>query len=60
MMNAPPPRIFASGSFDPSQMPSGSVFAHDDTDDHNDGGDSKRRRIARVHILRRQSVVVPC
>ena len=46
MMN-PPPRIFGSGTFDPSQMPHGSMFAHDDLDDQ-DGSDPKRRRIARV------------
>jgi hypothetical protein len=43
-----PPRLFGSGTFDASQMPSGNMFAHDDMDDHNDGGDAKRRRIARV------------
>jgi hypothetical protein len=48
MMN-PPPRLFGSGTFDPSQMPPGNMFAHDDMDDHNDGSDPKRRRIARVH-----------
>lgn len=48
MMNAQPPRIFGSGTFDASQMPSGNMFAHDDLDDHNDGSDAKRRRIARV------------
>jgi hypothetical protein len=47
MMN-PPPRIFGSGSFDPSQMPTGSMFAQDDMDDHGDQSDPKRRRIARV------------
>lgn len=47
MMN-PPPQIFGGGAFDPSQLPPGSIFAHDDMDDHNDGGDAKRRRIARV------------
>lgn len=53
MMNAQPPRIFGSGTFDASQMPSGSMFAHDDLDDHNDGSDAKRRRIARVRTLAR-------
>lgn len=48
MMN-PPPRIFGSGTFDPSQMPTASMFAHDDMDDH-DGSDPKRRRIARVRV----------
>ncbi|KAF2032400.1 hypothetical protein EK21DRAFT_87258 [Setomelanomma holmii] len=47
MMN-PPPRIFGSGQFDPSQMPSGSMFSQDDYDDHNDQSDPKRRRIARA------------
>ena len=46
MLN-PPPRIFGSGTFDPSQMPHGAMFAHDDLDDQ-DGSDPKRRRIARV------------
>jgi hypothetical protein len=49
MMN-PPPRLFGSGQFDPSQMPSGPMYAHDDYDDHGDQSDPKRRRIARVHI----------
>jgi hypothetical protein len=48
MMNPPPPRLFGSGTYDPSQMPPGNMFAHDDMDDHNDGSDPKRRRIARV------------
>ncbi|KAH7070759.1 fungal-specific transcription factor domain-containing protein [Paraphoma chrysanthemicola] len=43
-----PPRIFGSGQFDPSQMPSGPMFSHDDYDDHNDQSDPKRRRIARA------------
>ncbi|KAL5114042.1 hypothetical protein ACEQ8H_008098 [Pleosporales sp. CAS-2024a] len=45
------PRIFGSGQFDPSQMPPGNLFAHDDYDDHGDHGDHgdpKRRRIARA------------
>ena len=50
MMN-PPPQIFNSGTFDASQLPQGNMFAHDDLDDHNDGGDAKRRRIARVRTL---------
>jgi len=50
MMN-PPPRIFGSGQFDPSQMPSGPMFAQDDYDDHGDSNDPKRRRIARVHAM---------
>lgn len=49
MMN-PPPRIFGGGAFDPSQIPSGALFAHDDMEDTTEGGDPKRRRIARVHI----------
>jgi hypothetical protein len=52
MMNPPPPRLFGSGSYDPSQMPPGNMF-HDDMDDHNDGSDAKRRRIARVPIALR-------
>jgi hypothetical protein len=48
MMN-PPPRIFGSGQFDPSQMPSGPMFSHDDYDDGGDQSDPKRRRIARVY-----------
>jgi hypothetical protein len=51
MMN-PPPRIFGSGQFDPSQIPQGSMFAQDDYDDHGDQSDPKRRRIARVHTTR--------
>lgn len=51
MLNQPP-RIFGSGQFDPSQMPTANMFSHDDMDDHNDGGDPKRRRIARVHTVR--------
>ncbi|KAF2824598.1 hypothetical protein CC86DRAFT_446796 [Ophiobolus disseminans] len=47
MMN-PPPRIFGSGQFDPSQMPSGPMFAQDDYDDQHDQSDPKRRRIARA------------
>ncbi|KAH7402197.1 fungal-specific transcription factor domain-containing protein [Phaeosphaeria sp. MPI-PUGE-AT-0046c] len=47
MMN-PPPRIFGSGQFDPSQMPAGPMFAQDDYDDHGDQSDPKRRRIARA------------
>ncbi|KAJ4986173.1 fungal specific transcription factor domain-containing protein [Stagonosporopsis vannaccii] len=47
MMNPPPPRIFGSGQFDPSQLPQ-NMFAQDDMDDHNDQGDPKRRRIARA------------
>ncbi|KAH4899156.1 hypothetical protein HBI80_174760 [Parastagonospora nodorum] len=47
MMN-PPPRIFGSGQFDPSQMPQGNMFAQDDYDDHGDQSDPKRRRIARA------------
>ena len=54
MMN-PPPRIFGSGSFDPSQMPPGAMF-HDDMDDQNDG-DPKRRRIARVYAAAPGAVV---
>jgi len=50
MMNPPPPRIFGSGTFDPSQMPTGNMFAHDDMDDNDGSGDPKRRRIARVHM----------
>jgi len=46
MMNPPPPRLFGSGTYDPSQMPPGNMFNLDD-DDHNDS-DPKRRRIARV------------
>jgi hypothetical protein len=56
MMN--PPRIFGSGQFDPSQMPTGPMFAQDDMDDHGDPSDPKRRRIARVHTAR--AVVVLC
>ncbi|KAF2125677.1 hypothetical protein P153DRAFT_369691 [Dothidotthia symphoricarpi CBS 119687] len=49
MMNPPPPpRIFESGNFDPSQMPGGPMFAHTDMDDQDDQGDPKRRRIARA------------
>jgi len=48
MMNPPPPRLFGSGSYDPSQMPPGNMFAHDDMHDDNDGSDPKRRRIARA------------
>jgi hypothetical protein len=48
MMNPPPPRMFGSGQFDPSQL-GPNMFAQDDMDDHNDQGDPKRRRIARVH-----------
>jgi hypothetical protein len=58
MMN-PPPRIFGSGTFDPSQMPPGSMFAHDDMDDDNNS-DPKRRRIARVHISRCAKVEARC
>lgn len=46
LMNQPP-RIFGSGTFDPSQMPTGPMFGQDDLEDHNDS-DPKRRRIARV------------
>jgi len=46
MMN--PPRLFGSGTFDPSQLPPGPMFAHDDLDDQGDQGDPKRRRIARA------------
>jgi hypothetical protein len=52
MMN-PPPRIFGSGQFDPSQMPQGNMFAHDYDDDQGDNSDPKRRRIARVHTTHR-------
>lgn len=60
MMN-PPPQLFAGGNFDPSQMQPGSMF-HDDLDDHGDGGDPKRRRIARVYPLRdeRRTMLTPC
>ncbi len=59
MMNPPPPRIFGSGAFDPSQLPPGAMFAHDDMDDHDgaDGGDPKRRRIARVLPPREKHLV---
>jgi hypothetical protein len=50
MMN-PPPRIFGSGQFDPSQMPQGNMFAHDYDDDQGDNSDPKRRRIARVPTM---------
>ncbi|KAH8719157.1 fungal-specific transcription factor domain-containing protein [Phaeosphaeriaceae sp. PMI808] len=47
LMN-PPPRLFGSGQFDPSQMPPGPMFTHDDYDDPHDQSDPKRRRIARA------------
>jgi hypothetical protein len=49
MMN-PPPRIFGGGAFDPSQLPAGGFYGHDDGDDH-DNSDPKRRRIARVYTV---------